>query len=96
MKRGKFPIVDLEFHKKALESLSPAQATSRAYIVEITYHTTAAAYLEYGAFHGMGAAVEIDGNPTEIHPEFQLGIDEYGNPFMRHFTKEQWEGEQSK
>jgi hypothetical protein len=52
----------------------------------VAWHSTAANFWQYGEFHDLdGPAAEVNGKPCLIEREFQLGIDEYGNPFMRHF-----------
>lgn len=87
----RYPIQDLEYHQNQLREIGEFNLGDRATFVSVVYHTTAIAYLEYGSVKGFdGPAAEIDGKPVEIYPEFQLGIDSNGQPFMRHFRPDDW------
>jgi hypothetical protein len=84
-----FPIQDIQWHEEALRSMPDFELSDREATISVCWHSTAIAYLHYGAFHGLdGPGVEIDKVPVRIKPYFQLGIDSYKQPFMRHFLPE--------
>ena len=81
-----FPIHSREWHEEALRDLDTFDPSDREAQILITWHSTAANYWQYGEFHDLdGPAAEVDGKPVRIKPFFQLGIDDNGYPFMRHF-----------
>ena len=82
----KFPVKDHYFHERSLRKLDEYDITDVEVRILIAWHCTAINYLDYGAYYDMdGPAAVRDGKPVPIKPEFQLGIDPDGNPFMRHF-----------
>lgn len=91
---SRFIIRDRSWHEERLRELDEFDLADRENFISACWHSTAIAYLEYGAFKDIdGPATEVDGKPVKIFPEFQLGIDSKGVPFMRHFTPEEWNAE---
>jgi hypothetical protein len=83
-----FPIKDRDFHVSSLTKLDEYDLADGEVKILIAWHSSAINYLDFGAFHDIdGPAAEVDGKPTAIAREFQLGIDSNGYPFMRHFAK---------
>jgi len=86
----KFPIKDRQYHEDELRKIDfdPRSPIAKEDLVEVTYHSSAINYLEYGAFYDIdGPAAEVHGSPTPIKPEFQLALDPNGSPFMRYVVE---------
>ena len=85
----KFPIKSREWHENSLREMDTYDPDDKEAQILIAWHSTAANYWLFGEFHDLdGPAVEGPTGPIEIKREFQLALDEYGNPYMRHFAKD--------
>jgi len=93
MKNRIFPINDVQFHEEGLRSLDPHEGDTDATTVLIAWHTTAIAYLQYGAFkklEGPAAEREVNGRivPALIEDNLILARDSHGQPYFKHTYKD--------
>lgn len=90
-KNRKFPIRDIQFHEERLSSMEEYDGSNEARAL-IQWHTTAIAFLRYGAFKQLGGPAveaEVDGTmqPQLVEDYLLLVFDRHGNPVCKYVTK---------
>lgn len=89
---NQFPIKDVQFHEERLRENANAEMGKDEHLM-VAWHTTALAYLTYGAAKGLkGPAAErvVDGKmvPCVIMDELFPATDSHGMPYFKHKFKD--------
>jgi len=87
----KFPIRDVQFHEEGLRAAA-SLTVSKEEAIAISWHSTAIAYLQYGAFNGFNGPAterEIGGQieAVEIEDFLVPATDSHGITYFKHVFK---------
>jgi hypothetical protein len=89
----RYPIKDIQFHEEAIRETADL-VLSHDEGVAIAWHSTAIAYLQFGAAHGLlgpGVEREVDGQvvPALIEDYLLPAMDSHGLTYFKHVYKEE-------
>lgn len=89
MSANRFPIRDIPFHEDGLrETAEAGPAFTEDEGKAIAWHSTALAYLHYGAAKGLnGPAVETASGPVLIEDYLIPALDSHGLTYFKHVAK---------
>lgn len=91
-KSKSFPIKDIQFHEERLREVA-SHTLAKDEAIAVSWHSTAIAYLQYGAalgLNGPAAEREVDGKvvPGLIEDYLVPATDSHGLTFFKHVFKD--------